>query len=253
MNQIIEKLAAAGHLSDEQVKRVESRVSAFIKAAENDPKLMVDAQEKLSGVWDAMKQTGQRFGRGFGEQVPAVAANLAALALVGGTAGAVSDAFRSIRESKDKAKAYKNMMQESGDRLAGIPAKQIQQGFNTLHTTNPAYASDPVVAAEFIRETSRSEAYPFQILKLMREGRELERPTDFRLVMSPLKGSDLREPEAKPGPGEQVAREKELLGLRTRAGLEGPAQQVAKEKKLHELRIEAGLKKGPVGAKGPFF
>jgi hypothetical protein len=192
MNGVIKKLADAGHLSDEQIKAIESRVADFVKAAEKDPKLMVEAQEKLGGIWDKLTDPAKRFGKGLSQQLPTAAVNMAALSIIGGAAGATGEVYRSLKESANKARAYKTMMEEAGERLEGIPARQIQQSFNTLHAANPSYAEDPVVAAEFVRETSRSEAYPFQLLKTVTDP-DRKRPRDLRMmspIMSPMKATD---------------------------------------------------------------
>ena len=185
MSEFIKKLAESGHLTEEQIKGVEKRVNSFIKAAQEDPRLRLEAQEKLGGVLGRVTGAGKRFGSGLAQQLPTAAVNMSALAIIGGAAGVAGDAYRTIKDSAGKAKAYKSMMEEAGERLEGIPAKQIQQSFNTLHSVNPSYAEDPVVAAEFIRETSRSEAYPFQLLKTVSDP-DRKKPSDLLRRMSPV-------------------------------------------------------------------
>lgn len=193
-NDIIEKLAEAGHLSDDQIERINRRVADFIKAAEKDPELYAEAQEKVGSFFDTLATGAKGFGKAVGQQTAAAAAGALALGVVGGTSALAGEAYRSMKESREKAKAYKDMMADAGDRLEGIPPKQIQQSFNTLHATNPDYAKDPVVAAEFIRETSRSEAYPFQLLKMMGDSRR-DRPGfefgAYKGIMSTPKPTDM--------------------------------------------------------------
>jgi len=224
MSNILEKLAKAGHLSDEQIEKVNQRVQAFMKAAQADPKLAMEAQEKLGGVWDGVSGAGKRFMSGTAERIPGAAANLVALGLVGGAAGVASDAYKSVREGAAKAKAYNTMMMEAGDRLEGIPPKQIQQSFNTLYSTNPNYGQDPVVAAEFVRETSRSEAYPFQLLKMVGDstGRgQAPSIMDYSKLLPPMKTEPSR-----------VGRGREMQDASTGAG----------------LPVKGGQQAGPEGA-----
>ena len=204
---LTEKLAEAGYLSNEQIKAIEERVVAFIKQAQKDPELYAEAQEKLGGLGSFMEGLrggggGEGFGRALGKQTLLTSANLLALGTVGGGAALAVDAYKSMRESKAKAKAYKDMMAHAADRLEGIPARQIQQSFSTLHATNPDYAKDPVVAAEFIRETSRSEAYPFQLLKMMGDTKR-DRPRsmleEYKGFMSPMKPEEMFGRSPRPG------------------------------------------------------
>jgi len=170
------KLAESGHLTKAQVARVEASAAAFTKAAAADPKFLEEALQKL-GFFDRVSEYGGRALRSLGgaalTALPVALGTAAATATVAGGAGALSEAYKSIRDSLGKAKAYKTMMDEAGDRIRGIPSKQVQQSFNTLYRVNPEYARDPVIAAEFIRETNRSEAFPFQLLKTLQpEGRK---------------------------------------------------------------------------------
>jgi hypothetical protein len=148
-------------------------------------------------------------------QLPGAAANLAALSIVGGAAGVASEAYKSVRDSVEKAKAYKSMMDEAGERISDLPAQSIQQSFNTLYRVNPEYAKDPVVAAEFVRETNRSEAYPFQLLKTVGDTRQ--RPGEgmlgYEKLLPGMKSTDPESPMA------QAKREQAYQGARKDVGL----------------------------------
>lgn len=169
MNPVIQKLVDSGHLNEDQVADIEKRAEAFVDAAMKDHRFSAEAMQKLAGFGGAVSQGPVRsFGTDVLKTMAGTATGVLAAATVGGAAGLAQDAFKSMRESKDKAQAYSTMMEEAGDRIADLPAQQIQQSFNTLFRINPQYAQDPVVAAEFIRETNRSEAYPFQLLNTMK-------------------------------------------------------------------------------------
>lgn len=215
MNGFVEKLAAAGHLTPEQVKDIEERVAEFVKAAEEDPTLLVDAHEKLGGIFDSMSGAGRRFGSTTMQQLPGATANFVALGLVGGAAGAATEAYKSVRDSLVKAKAYKAMMDQAGDRISDLPAQSIQQSFNTLYRVNPEYAKDPVVAAEFVRETNRSEAYPFQLLKTL-ETRDRGGTSfmDYQKLMPDKREYQTPESQASEAKALQVARRAEGLPMK---------------------------------------
>jgi hypothetical protein len=144
MSQIVEKLAAGGHLSDEQVERIGETVHEFLKEAEANPELMRESLEKL----------------GFGEEMmsnPIVGRLLKGLAIGGGSALGVAgvnmgiNAIQNIKRDMEKARHYKAMIEHNPELAEqGVDSRLVQRHFNTLYKFNPEYASDPMVAGTYV-------------------------------------------------------------------------------------------------------
>lgn len=147
MSQVVEKLAAEGYLTPEQVERVGRRVAEFMKAAEEDPSFRAEALEKLA-VFEHIpwKQT---------------AGTLLAAAGIQAMGSVVSDLYHGTKSSIQKARSYKSMLDNNPD-LAQADAQKVQSTFNTLHTFNPSYAADPNVAGEFVRNTIQMARMPIE-------------------------------------------------------------------------------------------
>jgi hypothetical protein len=161
MSNVLQNMLDSGYIKPDELEKVGERVADFMEELQADPELLDEALQKLGadpGFWDSV-------GKGFRRAMPLTLAAAASTAAVAGASGLAHEAVEAIRNSLGKAKAYKAMIDHSGDRLEGIPAEKVQESFNTLYRFNPQVAADPAVAAEFIRETSRTEAYPFQLLR----------------------------------------------------------------------------------------
>jgi len=158
-------------MTEEDLEKAAERADDFVQALQSDPELMNEAVEKLGGVWDTVSEGARGLGETFNKALPLTLAAAASTAAVAGASGLASETYKTIKDSILKAKAYKAMMDEAGDRIADVPAEKVQQSFNTLYKFNPEFARDPVVAAEFVRETSRSEAYPFNLLRSVVDAR----------------------------------------------------------------------------------
>jgi len=161
MTDIVEKLAAAGHLTPEQVERIGEATSDFLKEAASDPELLKEAHEKLSVAWGdiAKKLVGK--------------AGLGAAATAGGLGmlGAYNMAHGKIKQMKDdigKAKHYKAMV-DNNPELAdtGADAKLVQNHFNTLYKFNPEYAKDPMVAGAYVTQSMDSARPNLMVLNQM--------------------------------------------------------------------------------------
>lgn len=64
------------------------------------------------------------------------------------------DAYNKVRHGLTKSRSFKNMMSETPD-LKDLDKKMVQKAFNTLHTFNPEYAADPLVAGQFVQRMAR--------------------------------------------------------------------------------------------------
>ena len=152
-------------MTQEDLEKVAEKADEFVQALQADPELMSEAVEKLGGLWDSVSEGAKGLGETFNKALPLTLAAAASTAAVAGASGLASETYKTIKDSIMKAKAYKNMMDQAGDRIVDVPAEKVQQAFNTLYKFNPEFARDPVVAAEFVRETSRAEGYPFNLLR----------------------------------------------------------------------------------------
>ena len=143
MGSVVEKLAASGHLTGEQVERVGTRVQSFMEELRGDPALMEKAAKSM-GFMEAAMPALKTLGFGAGVGIGAGALSLGA--------GAIGDAIGKHRDSIDKAKHYKEMIEVNPELAdSNADATMVQRHFNTLHKFNPEYASDPVVAGTYVQ------------------------------------------------------------------------------------------------------
>jgi hypothetical protein len=159
MSDFVEKLAASGHLTPEQVERIGSNVHDFLKAAEQDPALMKEAMEKLAlieGFQQGVKRMYHSIGESAEKLAPHLLTGMALTTAMGVGTGLAHDMYSGIKNSITKARDYKNMMDNNPD-LKQHPAKTIQMAFDTLHKFNPEYASDPLVAGTWVRNAAGRE------------------------------------------------------------------------------------------------
>lgn len=85
----------------------------------------------------------------------------AAAIQVGGSLGQM--AVDKVRNHMSYAKSYKGMVETNPD-LAKADSKLVQRTFNTLHTFNPQYAADPMVAGAFVRSIVESARVPMDVI-----------------------------------------------------------------------------------------
>ena len=146
MSKIVEKLAANGHLTDEQVEKIGHRVQMFMKELRENPELMEKTAAMFRGPGEAL---------GYGAKIMGLGA-LLGVGSLGATAGvqAVAQKVKDYQSSIDKAKNYKAML-DANPELAtkNVDAKMVQRHFDTLHRFNPEYAADPVVAGTYVQNS----------------------------------------------------------------------------------------------------
>jgi hypothetical protein len=161
MSDFVEKMAAEGLLTPEQVDRIDRRVAEFVKAAQTDPSLLREAQEKLAadpaGMFSHIpwKQT---------------AGTLLAAAGIQAAGNAASDAYYGVKDAVKKARSYK-MMLDQNPQLAKADSKAVQRAFNTIHSFNPQYAADPSVAGQFVQDSMELERMPIEQINQMVKAR----------------------------------------------------------------------------------
>lgn len=145
MGSFVEKLAAAGYLTDEQVERIGRRTAEMVKAYREDPAFRKEANEKLGMnpmVQKMLKRVGYGTALGAGAVAGATAMNL------------VREKLKERSDSLKKAKDYKGML-EANPQLRGaeVDAQMVQRHFDTLHRFNPEYAADPMVAGTYVQNS----------------------------------------------------------------------------------------------------
>lgn len=182
---VIEKLAAAGSLTPEQVERIGRNVNEMMSAME-DPHFMKEA----AMGWPGMKEFGKTVGR---QAIAILPASIAAVAVgkgmdlaaraAGVGAGAVTGAVK-------KKKGMEKMLEAHPD-LKQVDQNRLKMHFDSLHRFSPEYAADPLVSGEYIKQTMTMEAYPLTTLKGAIEagskvrGRESRAPSEFMAKGAP--------------------------------------------------------------------
>jgi hypothetical protein len=166
MSTIVEKLAAAGHLTPEQVEKIGEAVSEFLKEASSDPELLKEAHEKLAIEWGPI---ARRLASKAGLGAAATAGGL-------GVLGLYNIAHSKIKQLKDdigKAKHYKAMLENNPELSdSNVDAKVIQNHFNTLYKFNPDYAKDPMVAGAYVEQSMDAARPNLAVLNQMVGARE---------------------------------------------------------------------------------
>lgn len=159
---ITEKLAAEGHLSAEQVDRINRSVHDFMEAFDRNPQFRKEATEKLAGWESATKKLNDESGffqHAFAhahDALPYLAGSAALGTVLGVGTEAGRDLVKSIKDSIGKAKAYRSMMQEN-PHLGEEDPNITEKAFNTLFRFNPQYAHDPLVAGTFVKNVIDQE------------------------------------------------------------------------------------------------
>jgi len=138
---MIDKLAAAGYLTEEQVGRVRGNVRAFVEELDSNPDFESEALAKTASfigdvgrAVDPAKTVGA-----------VIAAGITTAALTGG-----KDMYDAVKGKIKHHQSY-NAMMDMNPGLKRHDKKMVNAAFNTLHRFNPDYASDPLVAGTFVQ------------------------------------------------------------------------------------------------------
>jgi hypothetical protein len=143
MSDTLEKLAASGDLTPEQIDRVGRKIAELVKEAQTDPLFQEELEKVAFGTSPTVQKLVGMFGSG--------------LALGGGVMGgshavsAIAEKLRDRREAIEKATRYQEMVAANPElSSSSVDAKMVQRHFDTLHRFNPEYASDPMVAGAYV-------------------------------------------------------------------------------------------------------
>lgn len=141
MHDLIKVLVQSGQLSEEQAAAAVERGEKTAHSLTSSPEAVADFFEKTGAPgflnkidWGA---TALPIGMAFGT---AIAAKLG------------DKAVEAISHSFSKNKHFDNMV-ESNPYLSELDPGKVRRAFDTLHKFNPAYASDPTVAASFVEKS----------------------------------------------------------------------------------------------------
>lgn len=146
--------------TQEELRAANDRIDLLLKEAQQDPEVYAELEKMASALGSffsspAMKSVGGALG-------------LAAVAGVGNAAtdaiiNTAATAIGNIGASKRKAKSFENML-EYNPNLRKVDSKKLHAAFNTLHKFNPEYASDPLVASEFVNQAVSVNTMPLQMV-----------------------------------------------------------------------------------------
>lgn len=125
-----------------RIKHAAQRGVALARSLRNDPDFgpMARGLAKEASFWQGMAQTAASMALATG----VVGVGNAAL-------GAVSQAYNSLTEGRNKSRAFVNMVQSSPE-LSREDRSKVQRAFSTLWTASPETARDPLVASTFVRK-----------------------------------------------------------------------------------------------------
>lgn len=82
------------------------------------------------------------------------AATVGGAAAMGIAYGLAGDMYDSVRRGLTKGRNYKNMLLADPS-LRELPAADVQRAFSVLHRFNPEFASDPTVAASWVKRQAQ--------------------------------------------------------------------------------------------------
>ena len=141
----IQKFAAkkfGPQFQKERLQKAAQEGAELAKVAYADPTFREVVNQIKEANW--MKEVGKS------------ALGLAGAAAIVGTANlgmrAVEDAYRSMSEGREKAKAFSEMLSVH-KQLGQEDKRKVQQGFNTLWNFNPHAAQDPLLAGSFVQRS----------------------------------------------------------------------------------------------------
>lgn len=173
----------------EELDAARSRVDELWKQASENPETRVEL-EKLGFSFGNLFPSAQELGR-----------TAATAATVGATFGGINAAIKGIDslignfgEAKRKSKAYEEMV-SANPSLEEYGSEKAHAAFNTLYKFNPEYASDPLVASEFVGQVLETERVPLQsINELVKSRANMGRGSggiDLFNPISPMMGSQI--------------------------------------------------------------
>lgn len=149
----LEEFAQDMGLNEDQVKQAEQAAEQLLEEAGDDPEALTSLSKMADGF----------IPKGLGDQMKGTAGIVIAAMLAQEAVNAVRDGIGSVKDSRAKAQAYKNMI-ATNPHLRNEDAKKVHQLFNTLYTFNPQYSADPLVSGSFVSQGLETHDTPGGIL-----------------------------------------------------------------------------------------
>ncbi len=153
--------------SQEEIIEARRNADSLLKQASEDAGVSTELEDLLTKM---SLDAGQAF-RNVGESL--ATAGLATLGYA--AANTAVDQGRklinSIGSRQRKEIAFNNMLAVN-DGLAEADPGKVELAFNTLHNLNPEYASDPLVASEFVQQVIDMRRLPIQTVNELVRARE---------------------------------------------------------------------------------
>ena len=153
--------------SKEECISARNNADEFIKEAQNDEA----TKAYLEALIEKMAFDGVATAKNVGDLLAT-----SALASLGfGAANSLIDhtgkAISSIGAKKRKQQAFNNMLAVNED-LQQADSDRVELAFNTLHSLNPTYAQDPLIASEFVQQVVDSARLPLNAVNDLVRARE---------------------------------------------------------------------------------
>ena len=141
---IIEKLASEGHLTNEQLEKIGKNVNEIMSAIDKNPAILKEA--------GLPADTGNVF---MHQVLPATAGGLLGVLGLRGIDTIMSKIKKHTIEPHRKEEAYNNMLDTHPD-LAERDQSKVRLHFDSLFHFSPMYATDPLMAGEYVRQNMDS-------------------------------------------------------------------------------------------------
>lgn len=163
---IIEKLAAGGHLSPEQVEALEKRANELAAEISKDPELMAKLSSTQS-FWEATKGSMK-------SMLPALAASAIFGVGMGAANSLIAAGKAPLKKAVEKVQHGKRLdkMLDANPDLKREDQTKVRAHFATLHRFNPDYADDPMVAGEYVKQNLAMEGINFNTVKSIVDARK---------------------------------------------------------------------------------
>lgn len=150
MSRVLDELVKSGSISEERAVEIRAEAAKMAAAVKSDPALRCEANEKLAAgplnLGQALKYTAAATGLGMAAQAGSQL---------------VRKGVDVIHSALTKSKHYKAMV-DANPELKDLPAEKVQMAFDTLHKFNPDFASDPMVAGEYVYHAAEQGGYPMK-------------------------------------------------------------------------------------------
>lgn len=146
------------------VTNMADMVQTLRKQAEFDPEVR-DNLRKMAGFAGSVAKNLENEGRyAFKDFLPHALATAAVMGTVGLANDAISDTISGVKSSISRYRNFNKMLDKHPNLKSHSNRTLVQDAFNTLHTLNPTYASDPLVSGSYVKRVIDSEGVDMNML-----------------------------------------------------------------------------------------